>query len=72
MSDENKISKIEFERLKAKIPNYKPISAEGRMEICDVCPENTEIGFAKYCKECNCLLALKVRIPFTECPLKKW
>lgn len=68
----DEIPKEEFDKLKAKIPNYKPISPHGRMEICNICPKNIEVASAAFCKECNCLLALKVRIPFTECPLKKW
>jgi hypothetical protein len=59
--------------LKKNIPGYKPISWQGRMEICDQCPQAVLVGnFAKVCNECGCMLALKVRFPLTSCPLGKW
>jgi hypothetical protein len=63
----------ELEELKKNIPNYKPITAKGRKEVCDTCPSNVDIGgHVHYCNECGCLLALKIRFPFTSCPLGKW
>lgn len=63
----------QIDELKKNIPNYKPISSKGRRQICDECPSNIDIGAgARYCNECGCLLALKIRFPFTSCPLGKW
>ena len=63
----------EINELKKNIPNYKPISAHGRLAICEECPERSDVGKKiYYCRECGCLLALKVRFPLTSCPLGKW
>ena len=63
----------ELEKLKKNIPEYKPISWQGRQKICDDCPSNIQVGKTAFvCEECGCLLALKLRIPFSECPLGKW
>lgn len=70
--NEDEIQK-QINELKKDIPDYKPISAQGRLEICGTCPSNTDIGQGvRVCTDCGCLLAIKVRFPFTSCPLGKW
>ena len=41
---------------------------EERTKICDAC-ENSFLGI---CKKCGCVIALKIRLPNTECPIGKW
>lgn len=43
--------------------------AESRYEICQTCPSFTIL---KTCKECGCIMPLKVRLRSSECPLGKW
>lgn len=63
----------ELKELKKKIPGYKPISWQGRSEICDECPSKVKINrFTDICDECGCILSIKQFVPFSECPLGKW
>lgn len=44
--------------------------AQSRYNICKQCDKfNSTL---KLCTQCNCLALAKVRLTFTECPLKKW
>jgi hypothetical protein len=40
-----------------------------RYEICKTCDSFTSL---KTCKECGCIMPLKIKITNSECPLKKW
>lgn len=63
----------ELARLKKKIPNYKPISWQGRAEICDKCPSKVQVAASiDVCDECGCILIMKQMVPLTSCPLGKW
>lgn len=42
---------------------------ETRYDICKKCDRLTMI---KTCKECGCIMPLKVKIPSASCPLGKW
>ena len=44
-------------------------TSNGRYEICQTCPSFTIL---KTCKECGCIMPLKVRLKSSECPLGKW
>jgi hypothetical protein len=44
--------------------------ARARLDICEECPEL--IGLTKQCKQCGCLMPLKVKLKNAECPLGKW
>lgn len=49
-------------------------SPDTRMNICRACAcfDGVRCSKAK-CKEgCNCLMAVKVKLEFATCPLKKW
>ena len=43
---------------------------EERMKICEQCPSFQST--LKLCKECGCLMAIKVLFKGTSCPLGKW
>ena len=40
-----------------------------RKFICNVCPRKSKIGI---CKECKCIIDLKILFEVESCPLKKW
>jgi hypothetical protein len=42
---------------------------ETRYDICKACPSFTVL---KTCKECGCIMPLKVKIANANCPLGKW
>lgn len=44
--------------------------SEKRLEICKECPRL--IKFTNQCKECGCLMNLKVKLADASCPLGKW
>jgi hypothetical protein len=43
--------------------------ATERMNICKSCPSLTKI---KMCRECGCVMPMKVRLRGVQCPLGKW
>lgn len=46
--------------------------AEKRMEICKKCPEIKYTQLGAICNICKCRLNAKTRLPYIECPIKKW
>ena len=40
-----------------------------RYDICQTCPSFTQL---KTCKECGCIMPLKVKIASASCPIDKW
>jgi hypothetical protein len=44
--------------------------ASKRYAVCLECPRL--IPVTKQCKECGCVMPLKVKLKNAECPLKKW
>lgn len=44
--------------------------ANARLDICKQCPEL--IGATKQCKQCGCVMPLKVKLLRATCPLGKW
>jgi hypothetical protein len=44
--------------------------AQARLDICEKCPEL--VGLAKQCKQCGCVMTLKVKLKNAKCPLGKW
>ena len=46
--------------------------AKERMDICNTCPEKTEMLGQTVCGVCHCLLQLKTRSTDSSCPLGKW
>ena len=46
--------------------------AAARYEICKSCPRKTDLLKIEKCKECGCVLFLKVIVRNEECPLGKW
>lgn len=47
----------------------KIYNAKERLDICKTCPY-----FLKQmvCKKCGCIMAVKSRIKYFDCPLNKW
>ena len=45
---------------------------DSRIRFCNVCPRKGKYLVADKCKECGCLLSLKLRVEDAECPLQKW
>jgi hypothetical protein len=44
--------------------------AKKRMDICGTCDEYR--AAQKRCRKCGCIVPLKVKIPNTGCPIRKW
>ena len=44
--------------------------AASRLSICETCP--SLIRATHQCKECGCLMKLKVKLAHATCPLDKW
>ena len=44
--------------------------AKDRLDICKACPKY--IPTTHQCKECGCIMNMKVKLPHAECPLGKW
>jgi hypothetical protein len=42
--------------------------SEERMKICSTCEEEND----GMCEKCGCVLSIKTKLPFTDCPLGKW
>lgn len=40
-----------------------------RISLCKSCDRLNSLNF---CKECGCFMPAKVRLKWSECPLKKW
>ena len=51
-------------------PRSSEEEARARMETCEKCPEF--IGITKQCKQCGCVMPLKVKLKNATCPLNKW
>jgi hypothetical protein len=44
--------------------------ATSRLDICKACPEF--IGITRQCKNCGCVMNLKVKLQDSGCPIGKW
>jgi hypothetical protein len=54
-------------------PNVQKVSeeeAESRLNTCINC--DRLIQLTKQCKECGCIMAVKVKLKNATCPLNKW
>jgi hypothetical protein len=54
-------------------PNVQKVSeeeAESRLDACINC--DRLIQLTKQCKECGCIMAVKVKLKNATCPLNKW
>jgi hypothetical protein len=54
-------------------PNVEKVSeeeAEARLNTCINC--DRLIQLTKQCKECGCIMAIKVKLKNATCPLNKW
>jgi len=50
----------------------EPKVSESRLKICEECPELTNLGAMKMCKQCGCTMQVKVKFDGMRCPLGKW
>jgi len=53
-----------------KIEHVTESIAKDRLDICKECP--MYIKSTHQCKECGCIMNLKVKLPHAQCPLDKW
>ena len=62
-------------------PKHKespPTETARRLAICTSCPERERFAFPGIsremgkCRQCGCVLELKARLFFEQCPLDKW
>jgi hypothetical protein len=53
-----------------KIGRVEGETAQKRLDICTSCPEL--IKATHQCKQCGCIMNLKVKLPNASCPLGKW
>ena len=42
-----------------------------RWAACNKCPNKADLGFV-ICRACSCILASKISMAATKCPLGKW
>lgn len=47
-------------------------SRQKRLDICNVCQDADDVLGQKYCRNCGCVIALKVKFEGQECPIGKW
>lgn len=78
---EEEINIIIQNRLEAEQPEFADIEEfnesfyasteiqEKRYELCKSCPSFTIL---KTCKECGCIMPLKIKLSNSACPLEKW
>jgi hypothetical protein len=59
-----------WDLLNPKIKNVSPEVAKKRLDICYGC--DRLIKSTHQCKECGCIMNLKVKLPHASCPLGKW
>lgn len=59
-----------WDLLDSTIPRASEDLAESRISICKSCPEFVNI--TKQCKQCGCVMPLKVKLSEATCPLNKW
>ena len=45
---------------------------DSRVRVCQKCMQNEWRGRKLFCKECNCFIPAKARVPDEKCPLNKW
>ena len=43
-----------------------------RKAVCETCPNKETLLGIDQCRLCGCLLAVKMRLVSSHCPLKKW
>ena len=43
-----------------------------RKAVCETCPNKETLLGIDQCRLCGCLLAVKMRMVSSHCPLKKW
>lgn len=46
-----------------------PEVAEARMQICEGCEH---LKVTKQCSECGCMMPLKTKLLYAQCPIRKW
>lgn len=54
----------------ADSPKADDNTADARYSTCKECPEF--LSLTKQCKQCGCVMPLKVKLLNAECPLGKW
>jgi hypothetical protein len=69
MSDQNRPARP-WDLLNKSIGRVEGEIAEKRLDICKQCPKY--ISTTHQCKECGCIMNLKVKLPNASCPLHKW
>lgn len=59
-----------FDLLNPASQKSDSILSKARLEICQSCDKY--LDSVKQCKECGCIMPLKVRLANAKCPLAKW
>lgn len=59
-----------FDLLNPKAENATDELAKNRLTICEECDRLIKV--TKQCKECGCVMPLKVKLKKATCPLSKW
>lgn len=59
-----------WDLLDPNIPRAPEELEQSRFSICKGCPEFVNI--TKQCKQCGCVMPLKVKLAEATCPLNKW
>lgn len=54
-------------------PNLKAVNyVEYRKQVCSSCEFKTNSLIGDRCKKCGCVIAVKIRVPMAQCPIRKW
>ncbi len=56
--------------LNSNVEKASEEEAQARLNTCISC--DRLIQFTKQCKECGCIMAIKVKLKKATCPLNKW
>jgi len=51
-------------------PKTDNLESSKRLEICESCDKF--ISATKQCRECGCIMPMKVKLANAKCPLNKW
>lgn len=59
-----------WDTLNPSVERVEDYVANSRMDTCLGCPEFRTL--TKQCKQCGCVMPLKVKLKASECPIGKW
>ena len=59
-----------WDLLNPNVEKATDLESSTRLGICEDCPEF--VNLTKQCKQCSCIMPLKVKLKEVTCPIGKW